>query len=278
MDQREILLTEDFILPGDPNNSRLYEVLISEDDDRMPPPDEGDPLPPDEVIVIKSWIEQGAEWSDITALVQSPAVVVGSSTAPIKPPLSSTEEFWLKVWRAFGDAHPAAVHFPIALIVVGGVFALFGLRGSYRCSDFAFYCLWMGSITAIVASALGWSYAWNEGHNEDPFLFDRQAELFWHRWTGVLLAILSFLVACWATIARRRNPDDGTLWKLCLIVLAGFTLYVGHAGGDLTHRRGYRRIYELFGLQAPANPAPATDAPASPGASALNDAAQNKAD
>lgn len=246
VDQQDSMLVEDFVVPGDAANSRLYEVLISEDDDRMPPIGEHKPLPTSEIVVIKAWIDQGAKWSDISAQM-SDAVAVGDPLATNPQALSPRAAYGVRVWRALGDFHPATVHFPIALLVLGGVFAVFGLRGSYRCSDFAFYCLWIGAIGAILASALGWSFAWNEGHNEDPFAFDRSAELFWHRWTGVLLAILAFLVAVGATIARRRDPDNGTLWKLCLILLAVFTAYVGHAGGELTHRRGYRRLFELFG-------------------------------
>lgn len=284
VDQSESLLAEDYVTPGDGANSLLYEVLISEDDDRMPPPEEEMVVPEQDINTIKAWIDQGAKWSDISALIAAqPAAVqeteskasdldppkdddqqseaktikpaaTKSNPGAARPPLSPQTEFWVKVWRAFGDLHPAAVHFPVALLVVGGVFALFGLRGSYRCSDFAFYCLWLGAISAIAASFVGWSYAWNEGHNEDPFLFDMQARLFWHRWTAVLLSLVSFLLAVWATIARRRDPDDGTIWKLGLIVMAGLTMYVGHAGGDLTHPRGYRRLYELMGIQDPAKP------------------------
>jgi uncharacterized membrane protein len=245
VDLQESMLVEDFVVPGDAANSRLYEVLISEDDDRMPPIGEHKPLPTSEIVVIKAWIDQGAKWSDISSQLSD--VAVGDPLASNPQTLSPQAAYWVRVWRALGDFHPATVHFPIAMLVLGGVFALFGLRGSYRCSDFAFYCLWIGAIGAILASVLGWSFAWNEGHNEDPFAFDQSAELFWHRWTGVLLAILSFLVAVGATIARRRDPDNGTLWKLCLILLAVFTAYVGHAGGELTHRRGYRRLFELFG-------------------------------
>ncbi len=262
VDHANVLLTEDYVAPGDGANSRLYEVLVSVDDDHMPPPEEEIQVPEQDIATIKTWIDQGAKWSDISALLaanigdapqanNSKQTVAPTTKTPAPPP---KDDFWVKLWRAFGDLHPATVHFPVALLVVGGLFALFGLRGSYRCSDFAFYCLWLGAISSIVSSVIGWSFAWNEGHNEDPFLFDMQARLFWHRWSAVLLSILSFLLAVWATIARRRDPDDGTIWKLGLIVLAGLTMYVGHAGGDLTHPRGYRRLFELVGFQAPANP------------------------
>ena len=254
IDHSDVLLAEDYVAPGDGANSRLYEVLVSVDDDHMPPLEEEVVVPESDIATIKTWIDQGAKWSDITALLAASVVDTPRANDPKQTAPPPKDDFWVKLWRAFGDLHPATVHFPVALLVVGGLFALFGLRGSYRCSDFAFYCLWLGAISSIVSSVIGWSFAWNEGHNEDPFLFDMQARLFWHRWSAVLLSILSFLLAVWATIARRRDPDDGTIWKLGLIVLAGLTMYVGHAGGDLTHPRGYRRLFELVGFQAPANP------------------------
>jgi uncharacterized membrane protein len=321
LDNRESTLHEDFVTPGNADDSLLYELLISQDDDRMPPPDEGEPLPANEIALIKAWIDQGAQWptesnppqqpdepmpltpqqdpvtepnpqterpptQTETETDQPPAPGDEGETAAQEPaqpgdnqpdqaageeakpepttPLTPTQEFWLKVWEAFGDLHPAVAHFPVALLIIGGLAALFSFRGSYACADFAYYCLWLGAITSLFASGLGWSFAWNEGHREDPFLFDMTAKLFWHRWTGAALTVLSLLLAMFAAISRRRDPENGALWRLGLLVLAGLTVYVGHAGGELTHRRGYGKIIELFST---AN----TDAPAAANNNADND-------
>lgn len=351
-DQRSSVLDEYFVTPGKADESLLYKVIVSTEDDRMPPPDEGEAVPEDEAKLIKAWIDQGAEWPEKTeqappppgdetrvtkpgpqdrspaprntptatpgdaqpaaskpdvtkssaatvaapqepaaqpaaaltssAEQESPANPAKNASADQSPqsnvppssspqgsetgqataksesavPLSPRQEFWLKVWRAFGDLHPAVAHFPIALLIVGGISALFSFRGSYACADFAFYCLWLGALGAVVASGLGWSFAWNEGYNEDPFQFDRSARLFWHRWTGVALAILALFIALVATVSRRRDPEDGSFWRLGLIVLALLTSFVGHAGGELTHRRGYGKIWDLLGVQR-SNSAPA---------------------
>jgi hypothetical protein len=45
------------VVPGDPENSRLYKALIGDGMKQMPP---GNPLPDDLINIIYNWIEQGA--------------------------------------------------------------------------------------------------------------------------------------------------------------------------------------------------------------------------
>jgi mono/diheme cytochrome c family protein len=48
------------VKPGDPNDSELYESLLENGDDRMPPWP-ADRLSNDQITLIRTWIEQGAE-------------------------------------------------------------------------------------------------------------------------------------------------------------------------------------------------------------------------
>ena len=48
------------IKAGDPNDSEFFETLTDDDDDLMPPPPY-DPLNSEEIQLIRTWIEQGAE-------------------------------------------------------------------------------------------------------------------------------------------------------------------------------------------------------------------------
>jgi uncharacterized membrane protein len=51
------------IVPGKPDDSTFYTLLISTDsEERMP--SEADPLPKEQTELIKKWIEQGAPWPD----------------------------------------------------------------------------------------------------------------------------------------------------------------------------------------------------------------------
>jgi len=51
------------IVPGQPDKSRFYTLLINpNDDERMP--DQSDPLPKEQIELIRKWIEQDAIWPD----------------------------------------------------------------------------------------------------------------------------------------------------------------------------------------------------------------------
>lgn len=51
------------VVPGKPDKSPLYQLLIAEnEDDRMP--QNADPLPKDKIELIRFWIAQGAPWPD----------------------------------------------------------------------------------------------------------------------------------------------------------------------------------------------------------------------
>jgi hypothetical protein len=55
---------EPAIVPGDPETSYAFARVTSTDDDRMPPPEHGPPLPAREVEILRRWIAQGAPWAE----------------------------------------------------------------------------------------------------------------------------------------------------------------------------------------------------------------------
>lgn len=58
------------IEPGDPDASELIRRVSSTDpDERMPPPEHGEPLTREEVELLKRWIAQGAPWQEHWAFV-----------------------------------------------------------------------------------------------------------------------------------------------------------------------------------------------------------------
>jgi WD40 repeat protein len=52
---------DDPIAPGKPDDSYLLDVLKATDKTRMPPKDNGDPLPPQKIALIERWIAEGAK-------------------------------------------------------------------------------------------------------------------------------------------------------------------------------------------------------------------------
>ena len=56
---------ETAIVPGKPDQSEILQRILSDDPDlRMPKHESGKQLEPDEVALIKRWIEEGASWDD----------------------------------------------------------------------------------------------------------------------------------------------------------------------------------------------------------------------
>ena len=63
------------IVPGKPEESSLYVQLTidpenDEDEELMPPADEGGPLPKAQIELVRRWIEAGAVWPDGVELVE----------------------------------------------------------------------------------------------------------------------------------------------------------------------------------------------------------------
>ncbi len=54
-------INEDPITPGNPRDSKIYEVLTSKGADRMPPREAGDALAKEKIAVIEQWIKEGAK-------------------------------------------------------------------------------------------------------------------------------------------------------------------------------------------------------------------------
>jgi len=55
---------DDPIVPGKPEESDLVRLIVSKDEDRMPPPDKGMPLSNEKVQLIRQWIKEGAKLDD----------------------------------------------------------------------------------------------------------------------------------------------------------------------------------------------------------------------
>jgi mono/diheme cytochrome c family protein len=63
------------IIKGKPDQSSLYQRLLSKDEDEiMPPPETHKKLKPEQIAQIKSWIEQGAPWQPHWSLLPPVAI------------------------------------------------------------------------------------------------------------------------------------------------------------------------------------------------------------
>jgi hypothetical protein len=72
------------IVPGDPDESELiHRIRHSDDSQRMPPAEFGKPLTPDEIALLRGWIEQGAPYAAHWAYIK-----------PAKPAPPTAPEEW----------------------------------------------------------------------------------------------------------------------------------------------------------------------------------------
>ena len=74
------------VVPGSPAESGIMQRITSDDDDlRMPPPDEGKDLSPEEIDVLRQWVAEGAGWSrhwSFIAPEKHPVPAVADSSWP----------------------------------------------------------------------------------------------------------------------------------------------------------------------------------------------------
>lgn len=257
----------DYIEPGDSGASTLMtEYLLSDDPDMlMPPASHQGPLSPAELALIRVWIDEGADWPEgyVIRAVGSgegdDAAVdeaEGESAGQVDPAAKSLPQ---RLWAFQGYFHPATVHFPIALLLVGGLFVLVGLRYPVLGDHVALSCLFLGTASSIVASAMGWAFAVQRGYGSWTRV-DTNSEIFWHRWSAIIVTVLAIVIS---VVAIKALASGGKrlqwVWKLGLLGLAAMVGAVGHQGGELTYGElHYQQAFELI-LGKPAEADQAAD-------------------
>lgn len=121
---------------------------------------------------------------------------------------------------------------------MGAGFVVIGYKIPALGTQIPLACLLLGSAFSVVATVMGWSFSTVQGYGGwnrfDAAMLDK--EIFWHRWSAVILTALSVtfaLIALWST---RTGSRRGTMtWKLGLLVCAGIVGAVGHQGGEMTY-------------------------------------------
>ena len=241
----------EYVEAGDAEGSEFYEYLITDDEDAlMPPRDDGGPLDDSDISLIKTWINEGASWPEGVVLKDPDAENSMEGGDEDQDPQAADQDN-LKIFRAIGSLHPAAVHLPVGLLLAAGLFSFLSLRGNFVMSDCAYYCLWLGALGAIVASLTGWWFTLSEFPkevvNEVGDLVNQKHDLFWHRTSALIATVFALLLAMFASSARNRDPDDGMGWKLGAIILAIGIGFVGHKGGELTWKEShYKELNEVW--------------------------------
>lgn len=248
----------DYIVEGSPEGSEMFEVLVTDDENHlMPPRDFERPLTPEQISLVKRWIAEGAQWpADVTFTMWKPDT---DQTTPAKPDGVQNKDMPEaaeaagvdpRIFGAVGSLHPAVLHLPMGLLLAAGLFALLSLRGNFVMSDCAYYCLWLGVLTATLACATGWYFSETKNTGtvvEFNDLLNQDHEVFWHRTSALVSTAFGLLLALFAMSARSRDPDEGGAWKLGAILLAAGIGYVGMTGGKMVYPSNhYKDINSLW--------------------------------
>ncbi|WP_407876376.1 DUF2231 domain-containing protein [Qipengyuania nanhaisediminis] len=136
----------------------------------------------------------------------------------------------------FENLHPAAVHFPIALLVAAAFTeALFAAKPDWHLQQSVRVMLWLAAGGAAVAAILGWVHTglWTGGDD----VMQR------HRWVGTALP---FFMLALAWIASHPPSSSRRMLRAGLAITAVLVVLQAFWGGELGHGSGH-----LFaGIQA----------------------------
>ena len=151
-----------------------------------------------------------------------------AQTQGSEAPLSDWITHLVKWMGAF---HPAAVHFPIALLLTAAALEVVSVwLKDHSGLRFAIIVnLALGALGAIVASTLGWMDA---AHMS--FESDLQPVLAWHRWLGTSVGVCSLIITA-LSFGLGRTGSAASLWiyRVLLWLLALAVGITGYLGGRL---------------------------------------------
>jgi len=147
--------------------------------------------------------------------------------------------FQSKLLYFLGGFHPAAAHFPVALLLVALPAELLARwRKSEGLAAAGRYCLVIGSIGAIATALLGFCLA---GFNMSV---DTWGDFERHRLTGTLTAALGVWLLIICCLSTRPNAKKARAFYLMSLVLAAaLVALTGFLGGALTHGTDHLSVW-----------------------------------
>lgn len=135
---------------------------------------------------------------------------------------------WLQI---AGRMHPLILHFPLVLIVVYAMAALFlpphKTPGETTYANAVSFVLLMAAFTSVTTSLMGLFLSKEEGYDADALL--------WHKWGAVVIALFTL---CWYVFhqkiqARKIATVGVSFFALLLIIVTG------HLGAGITHGEAF---------------------------------------
>jgi mono/diheme cytochrome c family protein/uncharacterized membrane protein len=142
--------------------------------------------------------------------------------------------FFEKLIRWLGKFHPPLVHFPIALLTAAAVAELLRLvTGKPAFDAISRFCLWFGTLSAVVAGILGWLLA--------GFRFsDASWVMMMHRWLGTVTVGCAVLVLLLSELSRHPGRHRTKIsFGVTLCVAAILVSVTGFFGGAVVFGLNY---------------------------------------
>ncbi|MCG8652727.1 MAG: cytochrome C, partial [Pirellulales bacterium] len=131
--------------------------------------------------------------------------------------------------------------------LLGGGFVVLGWKWPSVGTQIPLACLLLGSLSAVAATLMGWSFAPERGYGTTWNPLDWSSEADVHRWSGLIVTIASVVFALIALRALWKDDVSLTkVWKVGLLLLAGMVGAVGHQGGELNY--GEQFYPKAFGI------------------------------
>ena len=133
----------------------------------------------------------------------------------------------LSLTEFIGRFHPALVHLPIGILLMGILLQWLSASPKYNISNNVIrIVLLIGTFSAILACITGFFLSSSDDYETDL--------VSWHMWMGMGVAAASLLFL--QRILTKRNDSTTKLTSVSLLVLIVLT---GHFGGSLTHGSDY---------------------------------------
>jgi uncharacterized membrane protein/mono/diheme cytochrome c family protein len=148
------------------------------------------------------------------------------------------ESFWL--WQFLGRLHPLIVHFPVGLLCIA--LLLEGISWYRKSTEFRSgitAMVWIGTISAILAAALGLILVNQEDYAGKGVTV--------HQWSGLATMSLAIL-----TVLALRSGRISAYRTLLILTVVGVSI-AGHFGALLTHGEDYLSSVLPFG-NSPTSP------------------------
>jgi uncharacterized membrane protein len=132
--------------------------------------------------------------------------------------------------HAFGEMHPALVHFPIALALAAALAEVLALTTKRELfSNAARYCIVIAALGSLATVPAGW-IAGSQNYGPLTGLVNT------HRVFGTIAGLFIVATAIVSEVARRRG--NGTLllvYRIGLFASAAFVSVAGYIGGKIVH-------------------------------------------